>query len=71
MFVTQEELKGLGWAIYLTREKIEDEPVLIILGDTILRLISIRLSMANTIRSVSKQLMTREGLASPKWMGNL
>jgi glucose-1-phosphate thymidylyltransferase len=34
-FVTQEELKGLGWAIYLTRDYIEDEPVLIILGDTI------------------------------------
>ncbi len=34
-FVTQEELKGLGWAIYLTREHIGDEPVLIILGDTI------------------------------------
>jgi glucose-1-phosphate thymidylyltransferase len=34
-FVTQEELKGLGWAIYLTREQIREEPVLIILGDTI------------------------------------
>jgi glucose-1-phosphate thymidylyltransferase len=34
-FVTQEELKGLGWAIYLTREQLKDEPVLIILGDTI------------------------------------
>lgn len=35
-FVTQEELNGLGWAIYLTREYIVDgEPVLIILGDTI------------------------------------
>ncbi|MEE9554840.1 MAG: sugar phosphate nucleotidyltransferase [candidate division Zixibacteria bacterium] len=35
-FVTQEELNGLGWAIYLTRESIvSDEPVLIILGDTI------------------------------------
>lgn len=34
-FITQEELKGLGWAIYLTREQIGDEPVLIILGDTI------------------------------------
>jgi glucose-1-phosphate thymidylyltransferase len=34
-FVTQEELKGLGWAIYLTRNYIKDEPILIILGDTI------------------------------------
>jgi len=34
-FVTQEELNGLGWAIYLTKDHIGDEPVLIILGDTI------------------------------------
>ena len=35
-FVTQDELNGLGWAIHLTREYIVgDEPVLIILGDTI------------------------------------
>ena len=35
-FVTQEELNGLGWAIYLTKGYIKpDEPVLIILGDTI------------------------------------
>lgn len=34
-FVNQEELSGLGWAIYLTREHIADDPVLIILGDTI------------------------------------
>jgi glucose-1-phosphate thymidylyltransferase len=34
-FVTQEELKGLGWAIYLTRQHLTDDPVLIILGDTI------------------------------------
>ena len=34
-FVTQQELSGLGWAIYLTREHLNDEPVLIILGDTI------------------------------------
>jgi glucose-1-phosphate thymidylyltransferase len=34
-FVTQEELKGLGWAIYLTRDHIKEEPILIILGDTI------------------------------------
>jgi len=34
-FVTQEELNGLGWALYLTRDFIDDEPVLIILGDTI------------------------------------
>jgi len=34
-FVTQQELNGLGWAIYLTREYINSEPILIILGDTI------------------------------------
>jgi len=34
-FVTQNELKGLGWAIYIAKEYIEEEPVLIILGDTI------------------------------------
>jgi len=34
-FITQKELNGLGWAIYLTREHIGDEPILIILGDTI------------------------------------
>lgn len=34
-FVTQEELKGLGWAIYITRKHFTDEPILIILGDTI------------------------------------
>jgi len=34
-FVTQQELHGLGWAIYLTRDYIGDEPILIILGDTI------------------------------------
>ncbi len=35
-FVTQEKLNGLGWAIYLTKGYIRpDEPVLIILGDTI------------------------------------
>ena len=34
-FVTQEELQGLGWAIYITREHFNDDPVLIILGDTI------------------------------------
>jgi glucose-1-phosphate thymidylyltransferase len=37
-FVLQEEAKGLGHAIYLTREQCADpdEPALIILGDTIL-----------------------------------
>ena len=34
-FITQKELNGLGWAIYLTREHIGAEPILIILGDTI------------------------------------
>jgi len=35
-FVYQEELKGLGFALYLVSPKIKkDEPILIILGDTI------------------------------------
>ncbi|MCP4633983.1 MAG: NTP transferase domain-containing protein [candidate division Zixibacteria bacterium] len=34
-FVDQSELKGLGYAIHLTAEYLDDEPVLIILGDTI------------------------------------
>ncbi|UCE65905.1 MAG: NTP transferase domain-containing protein [Candidatus Zixiibacteriota bacterium] len=34
-FITQKELNGLGWAIYLTREHIREDPILIILGDTI------------------------------------
>lgn len=34
-FVEQKDLNGLGWAIYLSREYIEKEPILIILGDTI------------------------------------
>ncbi len=34
-YVEQEERKGLGHAIYLSRDTIGDEPVLIILGDTI------------------------------------
>lgn len=34
-FVEQKELKGLGWAIHLAREHFADEPILIILGDTI------------------------------------
>ena len=34
-FITQRELNGLGWAIYITREHMTEDPVLIILGDTI------------------------------------
>ncbi|MEE8418204.1 MAG: sugar phosphate nucleotidyltransferase [candidate division Zixibacteria bacterium] len=34
-FITQKELNGLGWAIYITREHITEDPVLVILGDTI------------------------------------
>jgi glucose-1-phosphate thymidylyltransferase len=34
-FITQKELNGLGWAIYITREHIAEDPILIILGDTI------------------------------------
>jgi len=34
-YVDQEERKGLGHAIYLTRECVDDGPSLIILGDTI------------------------------------
>ena len=34
-FIGQDEPKGLGYAIHLTAQYFEDEPVLIILGDTI------------------------------------
>ena len=34
-FVVQEEMKGLGHAIYTARESLQSEPVLIILGDTV------------------------------------
>jgi glucose-1-phosphate thymidylyltransferase len=34
-FIQQDDPKGLGHAIYLSREFLQDEPVLIILGDTI------------------------------------
>lgn len=34
-FVEQEELKGLGYAIHLTSKYFDNEPVMIILGDTI------------------------------------
>jgi glucose-1-phosphate thymidylyltransferase len=37
-FVEQKELKGLGYAIYLANEHIADDPVLIVLGDTIMDL---------------------------------
>ncbi|MBU1078383.1 MAG: NTP transferase domain-containing protein [Spirochaetes bacterium] len=36
-FVSQGERRGVGHAIYLTRKFINDEPVFIILGDTIFR----------------------------------
>jgi len=35
-FVHQEELRGLGYAIYLASKHLTDEPLLIVLGDTIL-----------------------------------
>ncbi|MCD6161089.1 MAG: NTP transferase domain-containing protein [candidate division Zixibacteria bacterium] len=37
-FIEQKELKGLGWAINLAKEHIDDEPILIVLGDTIMDL---------------------------------
>lgn len=37
-FIEQKELKGLGYAIHLAKEHFIDEPVLIILGDTIFEL---------------------------------
>ncbi len=36
-FVKQEELLGLGHAVYLTREFIKNKPILIIYGDTIFK----------------------------------
>jgi len=35
-FIEQKELRGLGWAIHLAREHMIGEPVLIVLGDTII-----------------------------------
>ena len=35
-YVEQEERRGLGHAIYLTRERVTSGPLLIILGDTII-----------------------------------
>lgn len=37
-FIEQKELKGLGWAINLAKDHITDEPILIVLGDTIMDL---------------------------------
>jgi len=37
-FIEQKELNGLGWAIHLAKDQIADEPVLIVLGDTIIDL---------------------------------
>lgn len=35
-FVVQDELKGLGYAVHLAAKHVADEPVLVVLGDTIL-----------------------------------
>ncbi len=37
-FIEQKELNGLGWAIHLAKDHLTDEPVLIVLGDTIIDL---------------------------------
>jgi glucose-1-phosphate thymidylyltransferase len=37
-FIEQKELKGLGYAIHLAQEHLDDDPILIILGDTIFEL---------------------------------
>lgn len=44
-FVEQKEMKGLGHAIYTARESLNNEPVLIILGDTVF---DVDLSILNT-----------------------
>lgn len=44
-FVEQEEMKGLGHAIWVARKTLLDEPVLIILGDTVF---DVDLSVLNT-----------------------
>ena len=36
-FVRQEELLGLGHAIYLAKDLCENEPVMIVLGDTVFK----------------------------------
>lgn len=54
-YIKQEELLGLGHAIYLTRKHIKDEPVLIIYGDTIFKA---------DLRSVLKGQYTSIGVKS-------
>jgi len=54
-FIEQKELKGLGYAIHLAKEHITEEPVLIILGDTIFDL-----NLNDLIKSEYDAIGTRE-----------
>ncbi len=63
-FVYQEELKGLGYALHLVSPRIKkDEPVLIILGDTI-----IEASLAPVLKKKENSLGTR-WVEDPKKFG--
>jgi glucose-1-phosphate thymidylyltransferase len=54
-FVEQKELKGLGYAIYLAQEHFLEEPVLIILGDTIFDV-----NLHNVVKGEYDSIGTRE-----------
>ncbi len=54
-FINQEERKGLGHSIWLAREVLDEEPVLIILGDTIFEV-----DLARVINSRQSALGVKE-----------
>jgi glucose-1-phosphate thymidylyltransferase len=63
-FVTQTERKGIGHAIHMTREVADsDEPLLVILGDTV-----IRTDLARITRSSESALGVKE-VADPRRFG--
>ncbi|MCP4582681.1 MAG: NTP transferase domain-containing protein [candidate division Zixibacteria bacterium] len=62
-FIEQKELKGLGWAIHLAQEHIIDEPILIILGDTIFEM-----NLTEVLRSEYDSIGTKE-VEDPKRFG--
>lgn len=62
-FIEQKELKGLGFAIYLAQEHLGDEPVLIILGDTIFEM-----NLNQVLHSEYDAIGTKE-VADPRRFG--